>query len=236
MLILDDFMPAAWADALPAWGIRHFAEFQHGTMRPLEEADALVRAYQDHWDLKAFQEHSHARPFLEALTPLIERGRDACELPPFELDGFEATVAVRGEGQAFHWHTDHISYGGPEVRAMTFAFFVHTRPRRWSGGELEFLGGELVEPRHNRLVLFDPYRVHRVRHVHFLPPLGHGTEARQRWERGEPEDWAHARWSVAGWFRCRPEEAWETPRELPPDFVHPSLVRALEAAGEFFEV
>ena len=71
----------------------------------------------------------------------------------------EHHVAASNDGDYFRAHID----GGPDdTREITFVYFLHNEPRRFSGGELIIQSSTVVQPQGDTLVLFPSCSVHEV--------------------------------------------------------------------------
>ncbi len=106
-------------------------------------------------------------------------------IPDFDLEAIECHATLYHHGSHFAHHKDR----DDGTRRLAFCFYLHTEPKMFSGGELEFLDGTMVEANHNRLVIFDPYQQHRVRRV-------------ECWS----ADFLHGRWAISGWIHGKPAE------------------------------
>jgi Rps23 Pro-64 3,4-dihydroxylase Tpa1-like proline 4-hydroxylase len=85
--------------------------------------------------------------FLERLRQFVPLGR------------IEYQVAASNDGDYFRPHID----GGPDdTREITFVYFLHSEPRRFSGGELTIRSSTMVQPDGDTLVLFPSCSVHEV--------------------------------------------------------------------------
>lgn len=113
-------------------------------------------------------------------------------LPAFDVAGIEVQLTSHNDGEYYRWHTDN---GMPETasRVVTFVYYFHALPRRFSGGELVIHreGGEplVIEPQNDSMVFFDSRMRHEVRPV--ACPSG-------RFEDG--------RFTLNGWVRRRVAE------------------------------
>lgn len=157
---IDDAMPAAFALAAGRW--------------LYEQRDRMARTGDDDGQID-FQwcryDIDKANP--ELFGPLRKRVLDAlpaavaaCAVPPFDPVRIELAATLYHHGCHAGWHRgcgeyDHVA----ESAALGFAFTMHSEPKLFSGGELEFLDGTAIEPKHNRLTLFAPGQVIRVRSV-----------------------------------------------------------------------
>lgn len=120
----------------------------------------------------------HLAPLRSAILTANE------EFDPFDVDLVEMHATLYHHGSVFHWHTDDDDVS---TRRVAFAYYLHTTPRMFTGGELEFLDGTFIEPEDGTLVLFSPKQRHRVRQV---------------------ECWSahvlHGRWALSGWLHESP--------------------------------
>jgi hypothetical protein len=107
----------------------------------------------------------------------LEEASKTCKMPAFEAKHVDTLATLYHNGGLHDWHEE-----GPEP-AIAFAFYMHTDPKMFNGGELEFVDGTKVEPANGRLVLYDASLRHRVRPV---------------------ECWSahvlHGRWALVGWI------------------------------------
>ena len=114
-------------------------------------------------------------------------------VPAFDLRYIEMHAHLYHHGSHFGWHDDGPSPEGRLVptRRISFCYYMHTEPKMFSGGALEFLNGTTVEPNNNRLAVFHPIQQHRVRRV---------------------ECWSaevlSGRWALSGWIHGDPPEGW----------------------------
>jgi len=128
-------------------------------------------------------------PFADLRAALTARLTEAVKrvgVSDFDLDHIECHASLYHHGSHYAWHSDK-SEGG-DTRRLAYALYMHTDPRMFAGGELEFLDGTTVDASHNRLVVFEPGQQHRVRRV-------------ECWS----ADFLHGRWAVFGWIHGRPE-------------------------------
>lgn len=125
------------------------------------------------------------RPFRKLVLEAAPAAFDPCAVAEFDLTDVSMGISVYHHGNFYQWHRD--SAGPDDSRRMGFAFFVHTAPKMFKGGEIEFLDGSVVEPEHNRLVFYNPLQPHRVAPVECWTP-----------------DIMHARWVVHGWLHGEP--------------------------------
>jgi len=118
-------------------------------------------------------------------------------IPAFRVRRIESQITASNHGEFFRKHTDS-SYGDHQRRAISYVYYFHRRPRRFSGGELLlyatwYENGKLVYktepgtilPRQNRIVLFPSNALHEIRTV-----------------RCPSRSFADSRFTVNGWV-CR---------------------------------
>jgi Rps23 Pro-64 3,4-dihydroxylase Tpa1-like proline 4-hydroxylase len=100
---------------------------------------------------------------------LQKLGRD-----PFPIARVECQITASKHGDYFHWHSDN---GAPSVasREITFVYFFHREPKRFSGGELRIYDSRwendryaptanyrAIVPEQNQLVLFPSALAHEI--------------------------------------------------------------------------
>lgn len=124
-------------------------------------------------------------PFRQALFARYEEAAKLCQVPDFEVDRVEINATLYHDGSHFDWHDDAPGYYGDFVpsRRLTFCYYMHTDPKMFEGGELEFMDGMTVEPQNDRLVFFHPLQQHRVRRVECYS-----------------SDPMRGRWALMGWL------------------------------------
>jgi hypothetical protein len=128
-------------------------------------------------------------PFHARLVDEMDKALTACHVDPFDLGLIEVNSTLYHHGARFGWHDDSPGYDGrPEpTRRVSFCYYMHSDPRMFRGGELEFLDGTVIEPANDTLVMFHPLQRHRVRQV---------------------ECWScemlHGRWALMGWVHSLP--------------------------------
>ncbi|MDR7099354.1 putative 2-oxoglutarate/Fe(II)-dependent dioxygenase YbiX [Lysobacter niabensis] len=112
---------------------------------------------------------------------------------PFKVGRIEMQITANGDGDYFRLHPDT---DGSDSREISFVYFFHREPRRFSGGELRIyevreINGQRVpadhaqtiSPRQDTLVFFPSSNDHEV-----LPV------------RVPSEDFADSRFTIAGWI------------------------------------
>ncbi len=101
-------------------------------------------------------------PFLARLRLLLPEAQAQLGQREFDPDRIELQVTASNDGDYFRLHQD----GGPDdTREITFVYFLHSEPRRFTGGELRVLS-DIVIPAGDRLVFFPSISVHEVLPLH----------------------------------------------------------------------
>lgn len=138
---------------------------------------------------------------LRAMPAALEK----CGVDPFDLEYVETHATLYHHGGHFCWHDDAPDYSGnfAATRRITFCYYLHSTPKMFTGGELEFLDGTLLEPANNSLVFFHPLQQHRIREV-------------ECWSK----EALHGRWAFFGWIHGQP----------PPGYSRPKL-RGIPSSG-----
>ncbi len=83
----------------------------------------------------------------------------------------------------------HLDDGRYPTRMVSFVYYFHRQPKRFSGGELLLYDGDgtgaftLIEPRHNSIVFYPASGIHKVATVH-----------------GDSADFDNARFAIHGWL------------------------------------
>lgn len=168
----DEVMPHEWLGEVGEW-------MNHARGRFRQGGDGQGRFG---WELVNVADDLPAIADLKGAV--LDRMDDALlktEVAPFEVAEVEAHATLYHHGGRFESHVDVGE--GVESRRLAFALYLHTSPRMFSGGELEFPDGTTVEPRNNRLVIYDPTQRHAIRRV-------------ECWS----ADFLHGRWAVSGWL------------------------------------
>lgn len=121
-------------------------------------------------------------PLLQMIDTFIQDERilsmlDTAPAPLNEMrycNYWSTQVSRYGQSDHYHWHYDRIPWD--ETRLITFIYYVHSQPRKFEGGDLVLSDGLLweeklvgatheaiIEPRNNRIILFDSRAVHTVK-------------------------------------------------------------------------
>lgn len=186
----DDLMPKDWVAELGRWLYYNRALLTRGG----DDAGEARFNYEvvdvdKHCDLIG--------AFRSAVLARLAEGCDACGgIPLFDLLYFECHATLYHHGCHFDWHNDApgIDFEFVPSRRITFAYYLHSDPKMFKGGELEFLDGTRVEPKNNRLLFFHPLQQHRIVPV-------------ECWS-AEP---IHGRWALMGWVHGEAPEGYAAP-------------------------
>lgn len=129
----------------------------------------------------------------KAVLENLIAAQEACEVPAFDVTHIETHATCYHHGGMFDWHSDSVDYKGEvaATRRLSFCLYLHSLPRMFEGGELEFMDGTTVAPEHRRLVLFHPVQQHRVRRVDCRSAAA-----------------IHGRWAITGWIHGDPPDGW----------------------------
>lgn len=186
----DDAMPPAFAGALGQWLHSNRDRFVRGG-----DDRGLARYNHELINVDECAPNDLLAPFKKMLIAEASKPEvlDALCVPAFDLRFVETHATCYHHGSHFNWHDDAASATDSlvESRRITFCYYLHSEPKMFEGGGLEFLDGTVVEPKNNRLTLFHPIQQHRVNRVecwssHFL----HGRWALMGWLHGDaPEGW-----------------------------------------------
>lgn len=162
---VDDVMPDEWIEELAEWLHWHRKEFE-------VESTEGVRCY--------FARHrvDFACEILGQLRKqILERIGDAfepCGVEPFEVFHLDFRATLHHHGGFEYW--DHDRDG-----VVPFEYTLCSDPALFTGGEIEFMDGTVVEPKSNRLTFFNPTQLRRLTSVECWSALA-----------------AHGRWAIRG--------------------------------------
>ena len=111
-------------------------------------------------------------PFLERLRFVLPHILFMLGRPHFAVTQLELQLTASNDGDFFRPHRDTGS-GATAARELTFVYFFHREPRRFTGGELRIFGegtdpdhkvapSVVVEPAQNEIVFFPSHLLHEV--------------------------------------------------------------------------
>lgn len=165
---------ADWAEDALADGVLDFAIAQEAAFAPgqifYQGAQRIDPAVRDVLRLNTLGPY-HATIEERALAekPNLER---ALGVPGFTVSRVEIELAAHGDGAHFNRHIDTLIMRNrrPKPRILTLIWYLHRRPKAFSGGTLRMhaIGGERVRdvaPDHNLLIAFPSNAPHSVRPV-----------------------------------------------------------------------
>jgi hypothetical protein len=183
-------------DAVSEETTAKLGEFLHANTALMRRCGDPDGAWEFGWELSNLDEHlpdvcsKLRRTLFESCTPTVQQALGVHE---FNVTGVEMAARLYHQGGHCCWHDDAFGDEGEmdPYRRVAFAFYLHTEPKRFTGGELEFLDGATVEPKARSLVLYHPIQTHRIRTV---------------------ECWAaealHGCWSIDGWVLGDYPDGW----------------------------
>ena len=189
---VPDAMPMEFSRVLAAWLYAN-----RKTMTRGGDPEGVSRFNWEITDVDRLCEH--LGPLKKKIVAEIPAACIANKIPEFDLDHFEMHATLYHAGSHFDWHDDAPGYDGKfiESRRLSFTYYMHSDPKMFSGGELEFVDGSLIVPEDNALQMFFPLQKHRVREV---------------------ECWSahvlHGRWCIMGWIHGNPPDGYTEPRNV----------------------
>jgi len=151
--------------------LKHKADFKLGTVIDRESEKAVVnerlrrsKTLDNLGGLeKLFTEH-----LKEVLSSVLTR----LDHPAFPLRDIEIQITASGDGDYFRMHKDG---GDDDTRELSFVYFFHQEPRRFSGGEFRIFDAQKVEdeyvptdlsqtlsPRQDMIVFFPSVNEHEI--------------------------------------------------------------------------
>jgi Rps23 Pro-64 3,4-dihydroxylase Tpa1-like proline 4-hydroxylase len=217
-IVIDDFLPKEQNEEILSHFVSLQNDFKPSGIGPSQQINTDYRSnlslnmdmhYQleDEFDGEKVAAHRAQSPLLKWLDSLLTDETffsflDAAPFPLCELrycDYWSTQVSRYGQKDHYRWHYDYIP--NDTSRVITLIYYAHQHPKAFSGGELCFTDGllwgeELVgekkravlEPKNNRLILFDS------RHLHAVLPAQ------------APEEFEKGRFSVNVWIGRYQEE------------------------------
>lgn len=170
--VIDGFLPADLHHGLLAHALAHEADFV-----PTE----VMQAGADHYEPGV--RHSFTcngglgtlrDAYRTAVSAQAEALLAALGIPPCSLEPVELQLVAHRQGSFFRPHIDTFTQanraGQKSDRVLTMVYYLHTQPRRFTGGEIAlypFGPGEplLIEPCDNRLIAFPSFALHEVKPI-----------------------------------------------------------------------
>jgi SM-20-related protein len=192
-IVIDDFLTASENKAI----LEHIVSLkEHYVTSALGDSEEVNKNYRSNLNLHIDQffsapadaepeeviAHRAKSPLLKMIDHFMQDEKilsmlDAAPAPFHvlrECNYWSTQVSRYGDKDHYHWHYDRIPWD--DTRIISFVYYVHTEPRKFSGGELTLTDGLLwgeevvgktsesvIEPQNNRLVLFDSRNLHTVK-------------------------------------------------------------------------
>lgn len=176
IIILDEFLARPELDALVEWVAGHEPEF--GSSRVISPTGSDGRLDQVHRRSKVLYVPGPLHAIFEQrLMSVLDHVRLGLGLPAFPVRMIETQITASNDGEYFRAHTDN-SHKLLTGRRLTYVYFFHRLPARFSGGRLRFfemnetvgrtVPGPLIAevvPRQNQVVFFPPHYFHEIETV-----------------------------------------------------------------------
>ena len=173
ILVLDEFLARPELDALVGWVIAQ--EPQFGASQVIAPSSRNGLASREHRRSKVLHTSGPVREIFEQrLMSVLDHVRLGLGLAPFAVRKIETQITASNDGEYFRPHTDN-SHSLLTGRHLTFVYFFHREPARFSGGRLRFYErgrnpadpapGSMfaqVVPRQNQVVFFAPHYLHEI--------------------------------------------------------------------------
>ena len=179
--VVPDAMGKRFPTEMGEWLYHHKEDLRTG-------GDGEFRHNYEIYDLNTLCPQLMTR-FRKVLVDAIPDALEPCGIPDFDLDDIEVMATLYHHGSFFKWHDDapNLQMEFARTRRLTFTYHMHTTPKMFSGGALEFLDGTVIEPENGNLVIFYPLQRHRIQRVDcWSADAMHGRWALMGWVHGEP--------------------------------------------------
>lgn len=139
---LEGFLRDA-QQGLLEYAVAHEQEFSAATIVDDEHGELVIderlRRARVLTDLGDFRPKFEER-LREALSPVLSQ----LKMEPFPVGEIEIQLTASGDGDFFRMHKDG---DDQSTRELSFVYFFHSEPRRYSGGELRIFDAEVVDGR-----------------------------------------------------------------------------------------
>ena len=172
--LLENFLTEADAESAMAYALAHQGEFRDSTVS--------LAAQQGTYSTDTKLRRSRILDNVAEIAPTVGRKLyetmprifQALQMPPINFRTMECQISAHGDGDFFNTHTDN---GLPDIahRTMSYVYYIHRKPKRFSGGHLKIYktvihegmhsAGDLVadiDPPRNGLMVFPSYIQHEV--------------------------------------------------------------------------
>jgi len=181
--IVDNALSAEFQTELADWLFHKRGSFER--VGPTYEADRMAFELRRPDALSA----EAIAPIRKKVVETFPQALEACAVDDFDLAHVEFRTSLFHHGSVFGWHYEEFDdiEATDTVRQLAFAYYLHSTPCMFTGGEMEFLDGSNIEPKTNRLVFYNPTQPISIREVecYSAHPL-------------------HGRWSISGWLHSGP--------------------------------
>ena len=171
LIVLDEFLARPELDTLVDWVAERESEFGHSrVVSPAGDG----QLDQGHRRSKVLFAMGPLQAVVEQrLMSVFDYVRLGLGLPSFPVGRIEMQITASNDGEYFRAHTDN-SHELLVGRNLTYVYFFHREPARFSGGRLRFYGRDgaratqggapLVElvPRQNQVVFFPAHHFHEI--------------------------------------------------------------------------
>jgi Rps23 Pro-64 3,4-dihydroxylase Tpa1-like proline 4-hydroxylase len=188
---LEGFLRDA-QQGLLEYAVEHEQEFSKATIVEDEDGkpvvDERLRRARTLSDLGDFAPRFEGR-LKEVLSPVLSQ----LKMEPFPVGEIEIQITASGDGDFFRMHKDG---DDQSTRELSFVYFFHGEPRRYSGGELRIFDAEVI---HGREVPTDRSQILSPRQdvVVFFPSQ---NEHELLPVRVPSKSFADSRFTVNGWI------------------------------------
>ena len=185
-----DTMPGEWVTKAGRWLYASGANFTRGgDPRGVDRFNYELTDVDKHYDAIGDLKSKLVELFPQALEDI--------GIPDFDLEYIEMHATLYHHGSHFCWHDDAPGYDGAFIpsRRIAYCFYMHSEPKMFTGGELEFLDGTALTPHNNSIVMFHPLQQHRIRKVECYSA-----------------ELLHGRWAFFGWIHGQPPEGYSEPK------------------------
>lgn len=148
---LDDFLPAGLGEKLG----RHLFEHRD-RLTAVSQPDSVF-----YWLTSSSLDDQVPEMAAEIASLIVRAAADACaklEVAPPEAKPVLLWPCLFHHDNKRPWMKD-------TGENLAFSLMLHAEPKRFSGGELEFVDGTVVEPKNNRLVFVRGEQCTRVRPI-----------------------------------------------------------------------
>lgn len=172
--LIENFLTEADAERVMAHALAHEAEFRDSTVSHISSQGSFKTDYQLRRS-RILDNVADVAPMIgRKLFETMPRVWPRLGMAPIAFRTMECQLSAHGDGDFFNTHTDN---GLPDIahRTMSYVYYVHRRPKQYTGGHLRLYktvihegahsAGDLVvdiDPPYNGLMVFPSYIHHEV--------------------------------------------------------------------------